>query len=370
VDELRRIGLAAGLEAVGVADVGPWPDARARLEERKAAGLHGGMGFTYRNPARSADPSRALPDAAAIVVGAMRYRPQAPPTPAAAPRGPAGQVASYAWTDHYAELRAALGEVAGRLKADGWRARVLADDNALVDREAAHRAGIGWFGKSANLLIPGRGSWFVLGGVVTSAPLPVTARADRVPDGCGTCRRCIDGCPTGAIVAPGVVDARRCLSWLLQVDGDLPREFREAVGTRLYGCDDCQEVCPPNRRADADVPPPVAGDDADPEPSLLDVLDAGDDVLLDRYGAWFIPRRDPDHLRRNALVAIANSGAVDDGRVVAVVARYLEHPNPVLRSHGAWAARRLGLDHLADARRDDPAVAAELAHPAPAIARR
>ena len=125
---------------------------------------------------------------------------------------------------------------------------MVADDNALVDREAAYRAGLGWYGKNANLLLPGEGSWFVLGSVVTDAPAAPPSRPRRCADGCGTCTRCLDGCPTGAIVAPGVVDARRCLAWLLQVEGAFPREHRVALGDRLYGCDDCQEVCPPNRR--------------------------------------------------------------------------------------------------------------------------
>src|SRR5438105_6711215 len=140
--------------------------------------------------------------------------------------------------------------MARRLEVDGWRARVLADDNALVDREAARRAGLGWYGKNANVLLPGAGSWFVLGSVVTDAPLPPADH--EVPDGCGSCTRCLDGCPTGAIVAPGVVDARRCLAWLVQQPGSFPVELRAALGDRIYGCDDCQEVCPPNHRAERD----------------------------------------------------------------------------------------------------------------------
>jgi epoxyqueuosine reductase len=347
-DELRRIGLAAGLEAVGVAAATPWPDAQRRLEERKAAGLHGGMGFTFHKPSRSADPSTALPDAAAIVVGARRYRRRPPASPPVA-AGPTGRVASYAWEDHYASLRTSLRVIAERLRHDGWRARVLVDDNAMIDREAAYRAGLGWFGKSANLLLPGQGSWFVLGGVVTSAPLPSTEDANRVPDGCGSCQRCITGCPTGAIVAPGVVDARRCLSWLLQVDGDLPRPYREAVGSRLYGCD--------------------ASEDATAEVPLLALLAADDAALLGRHGAWFIPRRDPDHLRRNALVALGNSATGTEAGTVAAISRYLAHPNPMLRRHAAWAARRLGRVDLLWACRDDAEVAAELAEPAPPVAR-
>lgn len=337
-DELLAIGTAAGLDAAGVTEARAWPDARRRLEERKAAGLAAGMGFTYRDPARATDPTRALPEARALIVGAHAYRRRRPPAPPAA-AGPTGRVAAYAWIDHGDTLRQALKAVARRLRDDGWRARVLVDDNGLVDREAAHRAGLGWFGKNANLLLPGRGSWFVLGAVVTSAPLP-PADAGPVPDGCGPCRRCLDACPTGAIIAPGVVDARRCLSWLIQVDGDFPEAFREALGDRLYGCDDCQEVCPPNRRGDdTDAPPAEPGARADVP--LLELLAATDEELLDRHGRWYVPRRDPDHLRRNALVVLGNVGDPADPRTAAVLGRFRHHPNPVLRTHAEWAAARL-----------------------------
>src|SRR5206468_10088510 len=142
--------------------------------------------------------------------------------PAGAPHGPCGRVAAYAAQDAYGPLRAGLGAIAARLHEVGWQARVLVDDNALVDREAAYRAGLGWYGKNANVLLPGAGSWFVLGSVVTDAPLP--AADHEVPDGCGSCTRCIDACPTGAIVAPGVVDARRCLAWLVPARGPFPGE--------------------------------------------------------------------------------------------------------------------------------------------------
>jgi epoxyqueuosine reductase len=360
-DELLALGLGAGLDAAGITEAVAWPDARARLESRKAAGLHAGMRFTYGDPSRATDPTRSLPDARTLLVGARAYRRQPPPGDGAP--GPVGRVARYAWVEHTEPLRAGLKVVAARLKADGWRARVLIDDNGLVDREAAHRAGIGWFGKNANLLLPDRGSWFVLGAVLTSAPLPASGR--RVPDGCGPCRRCLDGCPTGAIVEPGVVDARRCLSWLLQVTGDFPREHREAVGDRLYGCDDCQEVCPPNRRADDAHPPAAAEPGAVAEVPVLGLLELTDDEVLARHGRWYIPGRDPDHVRRNALVVLGNTARSDDPAVAATLARHLRHANPVLRSHAAWACRRLGrVDLLAEVR-DDDEVAAELAAPAP-----
>jgi len=333
VDRLRAVGRAAGLDAVGVAPAEPFERTRRDLEERRAAGLHGGMAFTYRNPARSTEPARVLPGARALVVGARSYA-RRPPRDVAG--GPAGRVAAYAWRDHYAELRRGLAAVAAELVAAGNEARVVADDNALVDREAAVRAGLGWYGKNANVLLPGQGSWFVLGSVVTDAPL--APAAEPVPDGCGACRRCLDGCPTGAIVAPGVVDARRCLAWLVQAPGDFPEPLRDALGDRIYGCDDCQEVCPPNRRLAGRAP--TAEPDAEATVDLVGLLEADDATLLARHGRWYIPRRDVNHLRRNALVALGNVGAGDpDAR--RVVERYLTADDPMLRRHAAWAVARL-----------------------------
>jgi epoxyqueuosine reductase len=339
-DELRALGRGAGLDAVGIAPADVFSSTREALESRKAAGLHGGMQFTYRNPARSTDPSATVAGARSIVVGALSYR-RARPVAVRAPAS--GRVARYSWVDFYTPLRAALQVVADRLVDDGWSAGVVADSNALVDREAAYRAGLGWYGKNANLLLPGEGSWFVLGSVVTDAPLEPTAAQARVADGCGTCTRCIDACPTGAIVAPGVVDARRCLAWLVEAPGSFPAAFREALGDRIYGCDDCQEVCPPNRvldrRSDAPHVEPGAQSDVD----LVELLALDDDTLLSRYGRWYIAQRDPRVVRRNALVALGNVGDASSPPVVATLRRYLDSDDDLLREHAEWAAARLGI---------------------------
>ena len=360
VDELRAIGLKAGLEAVGVASAEPFADTLSHLRQRRDEGLHGDMAFTYRNPERSTDPGRIVAGARSLVVGSLRHAPptaQRPTADSPSGAGPIGRVAAYATTDHYARLRSGLEAVAVRLRTDGWTARVVADDNALVDRAAAHRAGLGWYGKSSNLLGPDLGSWFVLGSVVTDADLPTDT---PVGDGCGACTRCVSGCPTGAIVAPGVVDARRCLAWLVQAAGAFPRQFRADLGDRLYGCDECQVVCPPNR-GDRSVPV-FMGDGA--------MADREEFVeLLDRFGRWYIPERQPRYLRRNALVVLGNVGDPDDERSAHVLARYLAGDDPMLAAHGVWAARRLGRDDLVSLADPSTAeVADELAHPTPSRA--
>lgn len=363
-DALVAVGLRAGLDAVGVCDASPFEASASALHQRKRDGLHGGMQFTYRNPDRSADPARTLPGATALVVGALDFHREAPPEPVGG--GPHGRVASYHWVDNYRPLRAGLEEVAEFLRAGGHRAVVSSDENSLVDRAAAHRAGIGWWGKSTNILVRGAGSMVVLGSVITDAPVE-TAQPEPVSDGCGPCRRCLDDCPTGALVAPGVLDARRCLAWLVQADGVFDPDFRVALGDRLYGCDDCQDACPPNRVRLRR--PPRPGREPESEivawAPLLDVLAAGNRELMERYGRWYIPRRQPRYLRRNALVVLANVGDGTDPRVRAAVDRALDDADPMIRAHAVWCARRLGLGLEALRGADDPMVAAELRRAVP-----
>lgn len=334
---------------MGVAPAEPFTRARRVIEERKAAGLNGSMNFTYKNPARSTDPHAALSGARSIVVGAFGYGAatssimSSPEAGAAA----AGTIARYAQADHYRMLRDALEVVGRRLRTDGWKTRIFVDDNSLVDREAAYLAGIGWYGKNANLLLPGMGSWFVLGSIVTDAPLPPNDR--RVDDGCGPCRRCLDRCPTGAIIAPGVIDARRCLSWILQAPGVVPREFRVAVGNRIYGCDDCQDVCPKNSGVERDHETEAGSPGAYVE--LLEMLAADDETLLARFGRFYLWQREVRYLRRNALVALGNVGDGRDPAVATTLTTWLRCSDPLVRAHAVWAAgqlNRLDLVPIAD----------------------
>ena len=361
-DQVIAIGRRAGLAAVGVTSAEVLEPARTTLHQRKAAGLAGDMQFTYRNPDRSTDPSRSLRNARSLIAAAWGYGPWSKPDGVLSQghqAGPLGTVARYAWRDHYGDLAEAVQPIVAALEDAGHRARVVADSNVLVDRNVAWRAGLGWYGKNANLLLPDAGSWFVLGAVVTDADLDPTGPPQ--PDGCGSCNQCIEDCPTGAIVAPGMVDATKCLAWLVQAGEPIPRHWREAVGDRLYGCDDCQTVCPPNRRADRDRSAP--GPEVDGSQATVDihwVLDATDEAILQRHGRWYIAGRDVDVIRRTALVVLGNVAEPPDLGVAPRLARYLTHPNPLLRAHAVWAARRLGRQDLLPVDPDrDPSVMAE-----------
>lgn len=347
-DELRAIAREHRIDRLGVAPADVLQRTRRELFERREAGLHADMSFTYRNPERSTDPRRTLPSATSAIVAARSYvADHEPPRPAGYPM----RVARYAWADYYEELRTGLRAIVTQIKASGHKAVALADDNAIVDRELAHRAGLGWYGKNANLLLPGAGSYFVLGSVITD--IDYTDAADDsdgsngsgrtsdepVATGCGSCRRCIDACPTGAIVADGVIDANRCLAWILQRPGPIPVELRTAVGDRLYGCDDCQTVCPPavrlGRRHERSVESPQAWVDA------LDLLDADDTTLLERHGRWYIAGRDPRWLRRNALIVLGNVGDPNDPRCREALDRYRHDDDPVLSDAASWAVDQL-----------------------------
>jgi len=345
-EELVALGDRHGIDRLGVCSAGVFDEVRATLHERKAMGLSADMQFTFRNPDRATDPARSLPGAQAIVVAARSYRRSTGSDTSSSPAGVAS-VAEYVWEPHYAELRVGLDAIASYLTDLGWKSRVLVDDNALVDRAAAFRAGIGWWGKNSNILVPGVGSKFVLGSVVTTAPLEVMD--SPMADQCGPCRRCIDACPTNAIVDDGVIDANRCLAWLVQSPGSFPLEFREALGDRIYGCDDCQTSCPPNVLSDRQQPPEQTTGTTVVE--VVDLLTCSDDELMERFGAWYIPRREPRYLRRNALVVLGNVADASSSEVRSLVERYVSSDDEIEREHAVWAAGRLGYEDLSEATR-------------------
>jgi len=349
-EQLLALGAANGIDRLGVAPATTMQRARETLHARKAVGLHDTMQFTYRNPDRSTNPQVSVPNAQAMIVGACSYATDAPP----APQQLSARVARYAWANYYESLRTGLDVVSTALQADGWNAQVFVDHNALVDRESAYLAGLGWYGKNANLLINGAGSFFVLGSVVTDAPLVVNERP--VDDGCGACKRCLDSCPTNAIVEPGVIDAAKCLAWLVQKPGVFNREYRVALADRVYGCDSCQDVCPPTIRLGIITKPSVVRAWV----PILQMLEMDDSQLLESVGQWYIADRNPVWVRRNLLIVLGNIGNASDEAVRNAIQKFCTHAEPMLRTHAIWSAARLGLNQFIPATDEDPIVAEEL----------
>ncbi|MCP4305296.1 MAG: tRNA epoxyqueuosine(34) reductase QueG [bacterium] len=340
-EQLKLRSQEAGCAGFGVTGAEPFDAVADTIERRRAAGLAGNLQFTYKQPETATAVTHSFAWARSIVVVSWSYLPEAgspgEPSPGV------GRIARFATEDHYRGLREALASLQALVVGAGWRAEVLVDDDRLVDRAAAVRAGVAWWGKSSLVLDPRHGPWLLLGSLVTDADLP--ADEPMVRD-CGTCDACMPACPTGAIVAPGVLDASLCLAHWMQVGGPIPVELRAPMGDRVYGCDDCLDVCPPGFKRLTDVA--VGPGRVD----LLELLATDDKTLLEKYSHFYVPRRRPRFLRRNAIVALANSiaqarqvGAVSSPATAdaqAVLAGYLGDPDDLYRSHAAWAIGRIG----------------------------
>ncbi|HVD48416.1 MAG TPA: tRNA epoxyqueuosine(34) reductase QueG [Gaiellaceae bacterium] len=307
--DLALLAEELGLDAVGAAPVAPYDETERHIRERRARGLFADMRFTMARPEVSCHPETLLEGARTVVSAALCYWADGDEPPPGH-----GRLPRYTWWDAYSALRERLDELGRRL---GGRYRVLVDANQHVDREAAARSGVGFYGKNTMLITRRFGSWVVLGTLVTTAELEATPPLDA---GCGSCTLCIDACPTDALAEAGVLDATRCLSYWTQSADPFPEEYREALGDRVYGCDICQDVCPWNRGVEkrrAGQPPPPG---AEPHVSLVDWLEADDEELASRYDRLFVPHNDPRYLRRNALVALEN----------------------ILREHAEWALAQVG----------------------------
>jgi epoxyqueuosine reductase len=327
--ELQQAAEELGLDVAGAAPAAAYTGTEQAIRERRAQGLFADMRFTTARPEISCHPELLFEGARTVVSAALCYY-----APAAGPRPGQGRLPRYTWSNRYAELREALDALGRRL---GGAYRVLVDENAHVDREAAARAGVGFYGKNTMLITRTHGSWVVLGTLVTSAEVEPSPPLDA---DCGSCRICIDACPTDALEQAGVLDGNRCLSWTTQRPGSIPHEHRAAIGDAVYGCDICQAVCPWNRgveRRRAAVPP-----DGEPTVDLVAWLEADGSELLEQYERLYVPRRNPRYLKRNALVALGNSGGPEHA---AAIEPFLADDDPLLREHAEWALARLHERH-------------------------
>jgi epoxyqueuosine reductase len=325
------VAIEHGADDVSITSAEPFEDIQTILEERKEAGIAGTMQFTYRNPYRSTHPEESLPGASTLVVCIVSYAHDQGDEP----DRPYARVAQYATIDSREKLLAALTKTADHLRNAGWRSLVLSDDNSLVDRAAAMRAGIGFYGKNALIINKKWGSTVLIGSVLTTAPLRISQHVDLKEgiEGCGACTACMPACPTGAITSPGVVDGRKCLSWIAQAPDDISHEHRIAMGNRIYGCDECQDACPYNkiqfRRTDKSYT----------RPSFLDVeflLTCSDEELMETAGEWYVYKRDPRYLRRNALIIAGNTLNIDDSSW-SHVEKWSRSDDNMLQEYASWA---------------------------------
>jgi epoxyqueuosine reductase len=289
------------------------------------------MRFTMAQPEVSCHPEALLAGARTVVSAAYCYY---VPEPELVPGE--GRLARYTWHDGYEVLRRRLDELGRRLGGDY---RVLVDANQHVDREAAARSGVGFYGKNTMLITRRHGSWVVLGTLVTTSELEPTPPLEL---DCGSCTLCIEACPTGALDEPGVLDATKCLSYWTQAPVPIPEEYRADLGGQVYGCDICQDVCPWNRgiekrRRDESVP-----DDARPHVRLADWLEADGEGLMREYDRLYVPRNDARYLRRNALVALGNTGTTED---LPLAERFLHDDDELLREQAGWTVARLRERH-------------------------
>jgi len=341
--QVKDWGRELGFQKVGIAAV-DLPDDDRRLMAWLEAGRQGEMGYMARHGTKRARPAELVPGTLRVISARMDYWPAAA-DPAAVLADPAlGYVSRYALgRDYHKLVRPRLARLADRLAtavgADGYRA--FTDSAPVLEKALARNAGLGWIGKHTNLLDRRDGSWFFLGEVFTDLPLPVDA---PVTAHCGSCTACLEACPTRAIVAPYELDARRCISYLtIELDGPMPEEFRAAIGNRIYGCDDCQLVCPWNRYAKLAAEPDFQSRHGLDGARLTVLFNWSEAEFLDRTAGSAIRRIGYVRWLRNIAIALGNAPASVE-REAALQARR-EYPNAVVREAVGWA---LGRKRIAD----------------------
>ena len=341
-DDLETRAHELGFIATGATNAEPFREAEAAALDRTGAGLMDGLPWWTEERIRaSAEPRRRTPTAQSIVALAFPH-PTAPveDAPGSELRG---RIASYALgRDYHEVLTERMSPLVDLLRGAGHVAKTYVDHGWMLDRAAAARAGIGWLGKNTNLLVPGFGSYVLLSEIVTSAEIEADAPSLK---SCGSCSSCVRRCPTGALIAPGVIDNRKCISfWTIEHRGPVPLEMRPLLGDWIFGCDICQEVCPVNaypRRAK-----PAAGaleafgaPLAASRPLLQDLLTLDEPRFRERFRGSAIWRARRDGLLRNVCIALGNLG---DRAAIPALAGAVQDVEPLIRGHAAWALGQLG----------------------------
>jgi epoxyqueuosine reductase len=359
--DIKDYAASLGFDLVRVTTAEPFPERETAIKERIQQGLMDGLPwFTAERAEVSSNPRALLPDARSVISLAIFYLTDAP-RDLTTPGDPRGRVSCYAWGDDYHEvIKAKLEQLAAYLR--GLRAgpetetRLFVDTGRMVDRAVAERAGLGWYGKNTNILTHGWGSWVFLAEIVTNLELEPDA---PLKSNCGACERCLHACPTGAFVAPYVLDNTRCISFLtIELRGSIPLHLRPLMGNHIFGCDICQEVCPVNliaverlRRAGrfgagTALASKTSGSPFQPRaeigssPALIPLLNLDEEQFRERFRHSPIKRAKRRGLLRNVCVALGNQG--DPAAVPALAETLRAESEPLVRGHAAWALGRIG----------------------------
>ena len=335
--KVKAAARALGFDAAGIARADEAWEAGARLADFVAEGRHGEMRWLEDTLARRSAPTAMWAEARSALVVAMNYGPDHNPLDTLIQRE-VGNISVYArGRDYHDLIKSRLKQLAGEVAAlTGADVKVFVDTAPLMEKPLAQKAGLGWQGKHTNLVSRDLGSWFFLGTVLTSAPLtPDAPEADH----CGSCRACLDICPTNAFPAPYQLDARRCISYLtIEHAGPIPREFRAAMGNRIYGCDDCLAACPWNKFAAAASESALFARAELKTPGLDELAALDDAAFREIFSGSPVKRSGRDRFIRNVCVALGNSG----NRLLAPVLQpLLEDPSPLVRGAAIWALARL-----------------------------
>ncbi len=338
---IKDWGRELGFQHVGIARA-HLEDAEARLLEWLARGYHGDMDYMARHGVLRSRPAALMPGTVSVISARMNYLPSgARDSWAVLGDTQRAFVSRYALgRDYHKVVRARLAQLARRIArhVEGFSWRAFADSAPVMEVELAARAGVGWRGKHTLLLARDAGSWFFLGEIYTNLSLPADPPE---PDHCGTCTRCIDACPTRAIIAPYRIDARRCISYLtIEHKGEIPEALRPLMGNRIYGCDDCQLVCPWTRFAKSSSEPDFAVRNGLDEAHLVALFHWSEAEFLERFAGSPIRRLGYERWLRNIAVALGNAPSTPE--VVAALEARRDHPSALVRSHVAWALARHG----------------------------
>ncbi|MGX1981271.1 epoxyqueuosine reductase [Thermolongibacillus altinsuensis] len=351
--EIIEYSRTIGIDKIGFASADPFTELKERLYQQQQLGYQ--SGFEEPDIEKRTNPSLLLPHARSIIAIALAYPSKMKNAPRSTREERRGIFCRASWgQDYHRILRDCLEKLEQFIleRVPNAKLKSMVDTGELVDRAVAERAGIGWSGKNCSIITPEFGSYVYLGEMITNIPFPPDT---PIEDQCGTCNKCVEMCPTGALVQGGQLNAQRCIAFLTQTKGFIADEFREKIGNRLYGCDTCQLVCPKNKGKDFHLHPEMEPDPEIAKPKLKPLLHLSNREFKEKFGHLSGAWRGKKPIQRNAILALAHykdETAIDD-----LLKLLKEDPRPVIRGTAAWALGKIGnkrvIDELKKAKQEE-----------------